>query len=322
MNYYEHHIGDYDKNTSHLTACEDGIYSRLIRRYMDKEAPLPADVDQVKRLARARDKLERKAVDDVLAEFFTLEADGWHHKTCDESIAAYQAGEPEREVKKANEDNRLKRHRAERAELFKIITDAGEHAPWNISIADLRDMAKRLQTAEPATPVTPVSETPPATAPATPATATHTPIPITQTPDTSPSLRSGEGGANKSRTPRRTVESTTLTAYLEACKAMGVKPVPESHPIRAESAAAGITPEMLQVAWIVFRRRYTEGEKGKGKRYKDWAAHFANAVRGRWGNLWIIDEATNQARWSSNGLQEKAVLDARAKAREVEHEPA
>lgn len=32
MNYYEHHIGDYDQATAHLTACEDGIYGLTARR--------------------------------------------------------------------------------------------------------------------------------------------------------------------------------------------------------------------------------------------------------------------------------------------------
>ena len=182
MNYYEHHIGDYDKNTSHLTACEDGIYSRMIRRYYDKEVPLPVDVEQVKRLMRARTKEEKQAVVDVLAEFFILQDDGYHQKVCDEVLENFRAGEPEREVKKANEDNRLKRHRAERSDLFKIVTDAGEHAPWNIGMTELRDMAKRLQKQKPETPLLPEPETLPATATATPATATQTPITSPQSP--------------------------------------------------------------------------------------------------------------------------------------------
>ena len=185
MNYYEHHIGDYDKNTSHLTACEDGIYSRLIRRYYDKEKPLPADVDQVKRLARARDKLERAAVDTILEEFFTLEADGWHHKVCDAVIAAYLAGEPEREAKKANEETRLKRHREERSALFTRLTEAGQHAPWNIGTKELRSLVAALQKADPDTKPATKPETP-ATAPATPATATQTPDTIPHSPDTIP----------------------------------------------------------------------------------------------------------------------------------------
>ncbi len=171
MNYYEHHIGDYDKNTAHLTACQDGIYSRMIRRYYDKEAPLPVDVVEIKRLVRARAREEKNAVDTNLKEFFFLREDGWHHSKCDEVIAAYQAGAPEREAKKRNEDTRVVRHRQERAELFKTINGAGIHLPYNTPMGELRAAVERISGAAPATP--PV--TPPATAPVTPATATHTP---------------------------------------------------------------------------------------------------------------------------------------------------
>jgi uncharacterized protein YdaU (DUF1376 family) len=90
MNYYEHHIGDYDKSTSHLTACEDGIYCRLLRRYYDTEAPLPSDLSVLQRLVRARTKEEKAAVKTVLAEFFTLANDGWHQGHCDKHIKKVQ----------------------------------------------------------------------------------------------------------------------------------------------------------------------------------------------------------------------------------------
>lgn len=187
MNYYEHHIGDYDANTAHLSWIEDLAYTRLIRMYYRKEKPIPESLVDVCRLIRATSREQKKAVEAVLNEFFILREDGWHQDRCDEEIAAYQAGEPEREAKKANEETRTKRHRAERAELFKVLTDAGQHAPWNINIKDLRDLAATLQAPKPVTPVTPPEtenpepETPPVTAPATPVTATQTPDPIPNT---------------------------------------------------------------------------------------------------------------------------------------------
>jgi len=91
MNYYEHHLGDYDKATAHLSACEDGIYCRLIRRYYDTEAPIQNDIKAVQRLVRARTRDEKDAVETVLGEFFALDDDGlWHHKRCDAEIAKYQ----------------------------------------------------------------------------------------------------------------------------------------------------------------------------------------------------------------------------------------
>jgi len=178
VNYFEHHIGDYDEATSHLSACEDGIYCRLIRKYYATEKPLIGDVAKLQRLVRARNREEREAVVSILEEFFVLESDGWHHHVCDENIAAYLAGEPEREVKAANEKNRLQRHRDERAALFKIVTGVGEHLPWNVPMQDLRAAVKRISNGEPKR-LPPL----PATAPATPATATQTPNTNTQTPE-------------------------------------------------------------------------------------------------------------------------------------------
>jgi len=90
VNYFDLHIGDYDKATAHLTACEDGIYGRLLRRYYDTEAPLPNDLKAIQRLVRARARDERAAVQTVLDEFFELTDDGWRHKRCDDEIARYQ----------------------------------------------------------------------------------------------------------------------------------------------------------------------------------------------------------------------------------------
>jgi uncharacterized protein YdaU (DUF1376 family) len=89
MNYFELHIGDYDKATAHLTACEDGIYGRLMRRYYDTETPLPDDLKAIQRFVRARSRDEKEAVQTILDEFFTLQSDGWHHKRCDEEIARF-----------------------------------------------------------------------------------------------------------------------------------------------------------------------------------------------------------------------------------------
>lgn len=90
MNYIELHIGDYDKATAHLTACEDGIYGRLLRRYYDTEEPLPLEFKAVQRLVRARSREEKEAVETILEEFFNQTEAGWRHRRCDEEIGRYQ----------------------------------------------------------------------------------------------------------------------------------------------------------------------------------------------------------------------------------------
>ena len=87
MHYYEHHIGDYAAATSHLSFVEDAAYCRLLRIYYRDEKPLPASVQAVQRLAGARTKDEKAAVEVILGEFFTLTDDGYRNKRADEECA-------------------------------------------------------------------------------------------------------------------------------------------------------------------------------------------------------------------------------------------
>lgn len=88
MNYYEHHLGDYARDTAHLSMLEHGAYRLLLDRYYATEKGIPAD--QAHRLARARTREERDAVDSVLAEFFVLTDGVWCNRRADEEVAKAQ----------------------------------------------------------------------------------------------------------------------------------------------------------------------------------------------------------------------------------------
>lgn len=90
MNYYEFHIGDYLKNTAHLSMLEDAAYRRLIDAYYTREAPLPIERRACYKLCRAASKDEREAVDYVLDEFFSELDDGWHNDRCDAEIHRFK----------------------------------------------------------------------------------------------------------------------------------------------------------------------------------------------------------------------------------------
>lgn len=89
MHYFEHHIGDYDSATAHLSLLEDGAYRRLICLYYRTEAPLPSDIKTACRLVRAVSKPERDTVAAILAEFFELTPEGWRNPRCDAEIARF-----------------------------------------------------------------------------------------------------------------------------------------------------------------------------------------------------------------------------------------
>ena len=89
MHYYQHHIGDFIKDTNFLTNEEVGIYLKLLWLYYDTEKPLPNDVYILSMKTNTRDCLE--IINGILGMFFKLENDEWHHARCDQEIAEYQA---------------------------------------------------------------------------------------------------------------------------------------------------------------------------------------------------------------------------------------
>lgn len=90
MNYYEHHLGDFARDTLHLSMLEEGAYRRLLDAYYIRERALPGDVRECCKLARAAAKAERDAVAYVLREFFVLR-DGLHHQSrANAEIARFQ----------------------------------------------------------------------------------------------------------------------------------------------------------------------------------------------------------------------------------------
>lgn len=189
MNYYEHHLGDYDSATAHLSWAEDCAYRRLICLYYRTEQPIPADLKQACRLVRAVSKPERDAVEQVLGEFFKLEADGWHNARCDQDIAQFHELEPEREAKRENAKERQRRARERRSELFEALRGHDIVPPYDTTTKALEALLSRVTGTQPATaPVTPVTRD---------NTATHTQLP----PPTTQSQSKGKDKVAASATP-------------------------------------------------------------------------------------------------------------------------
>lgn len=180
MNYYEHHLGDYDGATAHLSWLEDCAYRRLICLYYRTEAPIPADMKQACRLVRASARQEREAVEQVLREFFELRDDGWHNARCDADIEAYHEAEPDRIAKRENAKERQRRARERRRELFDALR-RHDHVPaWDTPTKMLESLLQQCESRATTTPVTP-----PVTEPVTrddTATHTHFPPPTTHIP--------------------------------------------------------------------------------------------------------------------------------------------
>lgn len=89
MNFWKRHIGDYARDTGHLTLMEHGVYTVLLDRLYATERPIPEG--DVYRVARASTRPERAAVDAILREFFELDDGAWTNPRAMLEIEAAQA---------------------------------------------------------------------------------------------------------------------------------------------------------------------------------------------------------------------------------------
>lgn len=87
MNFYKRYVGDIQRDTGHLSLAEFGAYDRLLDHYYATEMPLPADIDACCRIARAMTAPERKAVESILKQYFTLTEAGYTQKRTEKEIA-------------------------------------------------------------------------------------------------------------------------------------------------------------------------------------------------------------------------------------------
>jgi len=87
MHYYQHHIGDFIRDTSRLSDSQTMAYLRLMWLYYESEKPLPNKPQVLAMKIGSTDD----AVLLILEAFFTLENDEWMHTRCESEIAGYKA---------------------------------------------------------------------------------------------------------------------------------------------------------------------------------------------------------------------------------------
>lgn len=85
MNFYKHYIGDFQRDTGHLSLTQRGAYLALMHHYYATEKPLPNDHSALCRVAGAIDKAERDAVRVVMG-FFTPVDSGLMHARIEAEI--------------------------------------------------------------------------------------------------------------------------------------------------------------------------------------------------------------------------------------------
>lgn len=103
MNYYKHYIGDFQRDTSHLSLTERGAYLALIHHYYATEKPLPNNHAALCRIAGAMSKQERDAVLVAMGFFEPMESGLVHTRIEAEIDKAGKRSDTNRDIALARE---------------------------------------------------------------------------------------------------------------------------------------------------------------------------------------------------------------------------
>lgn len=109
MNFYKHYIGDYQRDTGHLSVTEHGAFRLMLDVYYATEKPLPADRKALYRLLRAESAADRSAIDSVASQFWVSTSGGLVNSRADLEIAK---AEKQAEVNRQIAINREAKKRA------------------------------------------------------------------------------------------------------------------------------------------------------------------------------------------------------------------
>lgn len=253
MNYYERHIGDYLKDTSHLSLLEHGIYGRLLDVYYTREGAIPDP--QAARLIGARSKEEREALTAVLSEFFELIDGHWHQGRCDAEIEAYRGKQAEKGDTKEAAKERQRRARERRAQLFEALRSLGVTMPFKATTAELEAELSRAtsrQTSRSVTRDESQGVTRDDTATQTPDTSPQSPDPNTRAESTSTIVVSAQ-------TPPPPLSGTRAGQLCRLMRQEGITDTNPGHPDLIALADAGVTDiEVIGAARSAV-------ERGKGR---------------------------------------------------------
>lgn len=106
MNFFKLYIGDYQRDTAHLSVTEHGAFMLMLQHYYATEKPLPAG-KALHRMLRAQEKAERDAIDTVAAQFWRATSEGLVNDRADAEISkAATQGETNARIAREREAKR------------------------------------------------------------------------------------------------------------------------------------------------------------------------------------------------------------------------
>jgi uncharacterized protein YdaU (DUF1376 family) len=254
MNFYKRHIGDYLKDTAHLSLLEHGVYTRLLDVYYTRESGIPDA--QAARLIGARGKEECAALKVVLDEFFELVDGAWIQDRCEREIHATgpKTEDGDKAPARSGKALRQQAYRERRAALFEALRERGVTMPFKATMDELQDALLKITKAS--HDVTPVTDrvTPLVTDDQHNVTATnsHKPDSISQTPDLGVVVASGPPTASESDdfTPRNEADWQRYFAEHHGVllNERSVHDRKKAWPLFSAWAKAGVTARQMDAA--------------------------------------------------------------------------
>lgn len=188
MNFYKRHIGDYLKDTAHLSLLEHGVYTRLLDVYYTRESGIPNA--QAARLIGARGREESTALKVVLDEFFELVEGTWVQDRCEREIHATGPKQEDGETPQAKSGKALRQqaYRERRASMFEALRERGVTMPFKATMEELQDALLNVTKTPRVMPTVTAPVMPAVTGGEHNVTATisQTPDSTSQTPDLTP----------------------------------------------------------------------------------------------------------------------------------------
>ena len=148
MNYYQHHIGDFNNATRHLERLERAIYREMIELYYDTEEPLTLDFKKLCHKLCARRDGEPEIVQSILDEFFIKTDQGWVHDRCERELESYRHRGDEAEERRQNEKERKRLYRERRKALFAELRLIGIVPKWDTTIEELERLLDQGRTGD------------------------------------------------------------------------------------------------------------------------------------------------------------------------------
>lgn len=93
-----------------------------------------------------------------------------------------------------------------------------------------------------------------------------------------------------SKKKANTAKLVTFTVWAEQIKAAGEKAISEYKLVWSYAEKAGIPPDWINLAWILFKKRYSTDPSYLEKKYTDWRRHFLNTVEQNYFKLWFVKD--------------------------------